>query len=233
MSSRSRWQRLPIIAASAVAPLIVLDWLTHLLGEGADEPRVAALVLLALPPFAATAAGIFVSPAPRARAILLCLLVCVIVYPLAAAFWFFIVMGLPYEMAKLWNPLAIAGEALVAAFLLAAFLAVFAGGGVVGFTAAGGIYDLLRRSHSRREIRLPWPGEARETDHPTPHSRWKKTCQWFGSVAGIAAIVLPFWFTKVSDILSVIPGYFLFSAAWLSAGCVVLILGPRSSSDSS
>jgi hypothetical protein len=226
----SRWQGLPVVAASAVAPLIVLHVGTHLGGEEAPEARALSIghwivwAVLALPPFAATVAGLVVFRPPRARSVFVSCLASLIAYPLSAAFWFLAIMAGAPAMSRLGAPLAVLGAALAAVLSVTAFLALFAGGGVVGFTAVGGIYGLFRPPRPGRQfwVRRRVDGsDGLYVDRARPAGQGFR---WLGAAVGTAGIVLPFWFSNVSDFLSVIPFYFLFPGAWLSAVCVVLIL---------
>ena len=227
MAPGSRWRKLPMIAAWALAPVLFAQAFYHLRGE-ADAGSLACWVLAGLPPLAATTAGAFAFRSPRGWRIAVSLVACLLAYPLPAAAW--LLVFLPGVPAAASMGRAFAVLFAVPRFMagLSQFAALLAGGAVLGSYAATAIYRVVKGRARHRDVGGHRRVTSQDAELPGRGNDAERGVRWLGAGAGAAAIMSLFWFSNVPDVMLAMVLYSLTLGAWLSAACVVLVLGPKS-----
>lgn len=218
MSRGSRWRKFPTIAAWAVAPALLACACYAASESSPSHAPAASLGLAALPPLVATTAGILVFARRGVALIVVSFCSAVPAYLLLPVSWlscFYIDAGGVCDMiASIYGPAWLFG--------------LFGGGAVVGSKLAAGAYHLLIPRSARRAVCTPSRLDTAGAPCPRRNTRVDRGVRWLGGVVGVVGVELMLEYAVIVDSIPAMLLYGLTAGAWLSAACVVLVLGPKS-----
>lgn len=225
MSGRPSWRALEDIGTWAVVPAL-LAMAVYVISGATDLGPRSCQVLGALPPLAATAAGIVLLPNRRARRIAVSFSASLLTYSVPVALVLFFLS--PSNENSLTWPLSVLLRLLRFTTGAGVFVALFAGGGLVGLQTAVGVHRLLRSRRSVRGVRQGSRAGIGEAECSEEVACVERRVRWVGTAVGVMGVASLFLRAPIIDSMGVMLLYPLTLGAWLSAIVVVLIMGPNS-----